>query len=648
MALKVPTVIFTGSLAADMAVDLPITTGHSVARITNVATSGIQLFARTDGQTATTSSTPVGPGEIIELRITAPAGIRPVVSLISAGTRTYRIELRNGFSTTVRQTRILRRPAGDWNTENPVLADGQVGFDETSFEFRVGDGSTAWSALLPIGGAPSGGLTVEQVQDIVGAAIEPGDNTTVDYNDSTGTVTVDAPAAQLLTALKTTDGSGSGLDADLVHGRTLTVERSVTEYGTVGSGDDTAIFQAALNDLHTTAAAIGTLNTAVLKVPVGNYHLSGVTVPGQVAIDCDGARFTANATGPMFTFTGSYSSITRAMLNGNGVGQGASGVVFANGARWNILDTCRFDQMSGRAVLMASGSISNWARRLFAQNCLLTTGSLATHTGVVEIAGSDNFFETSEITSSRLTLSSVNGYAAALVVSGANPFISDIQAEISDIGVVLASGASDVHLVDVRADLNRAHGFLIRAGHGTLTGCYALNNSQETDGAYDGFRFDATGGSNYQLDNCTAMSSTVSRHQFGFYDQQNSFSNANVFGSTCRSFGSVGAPIAQTAFAGGRVCVTEGPVYSITVNATTWNVQTPGWPYRAFYFQADTATTFTQFTGGVGGHMIVVFGDGSTTIQNNANTVTLTGSNLLTVSNRPYQFINRNGVWYQI
>lgn len=41
--------------------------------------------------------------------------------------------------------------AADWASVNPVLAYGEPGWDSTNNILKVGDGSTAWNALAPVG-----------------------------------------------------------------------------------------------------------------------------------------------------------------------------------------------------------------------------------------------------------------------------------------------------------------------------------------------------------------------------------------------------------------------------------------------------------------------------------------------------------------
>lgn len=52
-----------------------------------------------------------------------------------------------------------RGTAAEWTAANPVLADGEVGFDTTENQIRVGNGIHTWSLLAPIGGPAAEGIT---------------------------------------------------------------------------------------------------------------------------------------------------------------------------------------------------------------------------------------------------------------------------------------------------------------------------------------------------------------------------------------------------------------------------------------------------------------------------------------------------------
>jgi len=68
---------------------------------------------------------------------------------------------------------IRRDTASNWSSENPVLSRGEMGYDETNDQLKVGDGVTAWNSLSYISGDYADPLTTNG--DIV---IRSGGNTT--------------------------------------------------------------------------------------------------------------------------------------------------------------------------------------------------------------------------------------------------------------------------------------------------------------------------------------------------------------------------------------------------------------------------------------------------------------------------------------
>lgn len=45
------------------------------------------------------------------------------------------------------QLQFRRGTAAQWTAANPVLAEGEVGLETDTTQFKVGDGSTAWNSL---------------------------------------------------------------------------------------------------------------------------------------------------------------------------------------------------------------------------------------------------------------------------------------------------------------------------------------------------------------------------------------------------------------------------------------------------------------------------------------------------------------------
>jgi len=57
---------------------------------------------------------------------------------------------------------LRRDTAANWASSNPVLAAGEVGWDSTNTQLRIGDGSTAW-ATLPVAASKPSDLAAAQL-----------------------------------------------------------------------------------------------------------------------------------------------------------------------------------------------------------------------------------------------------------------------------------------------------------------------------------------------------------------------------------------------------------------------------------------------------------------------------------------------------
>lgn len=97
-------------------------------------------------------------------------------------------------------TRMQQRrdTASGWSLANPILAEGEIGFETDSGEFRVGDGTTAWADLSPfkniedLGGNLDDYIPLTQKAQDLGVATLDGDGS--------------VPLSQLATALSTAQG----------------------------------------------------------------------------------------------------------------------------------------------------------------------------------------------------------------------------------------------------------------------------------------------------------------------------------------------------------------------------------------------------------------------------------------------------------
>jgi hypothetical protein len=80
--------------------------------------------------------------------------------------------------------KIRRDTSANWSSNNPTLADGELGLDKTNTYLKVGDGSTAWNSLGQFS------QTEESVEDFIGGMVTGNTETfiTVTYQDGDGTL----------------------------------------------------------------------------------------------------------------------------------------------------------------------------------------------------------------------------------------------------------------------------------------------------------------------------------------------------------------------------------------------------------------------------------------------------------------------------
>lgn len=55
--------------------------------------------------------------------------------------------------------KMRRDTTANWASVNPTLASGEIGYDTTLKQFKMGDGATAWASLPVVGGHAETALT---------------------------------------------------------------------------------------------------------------------------------------------------------------------------------------------------------------------------------------------------------------------------------------------------------------------------------------------------------------------------------------------------------------------------------------------------------------------------------------------------------
>ena len=73
--------------------------------------------------------------------------------------------------------KMRRDTAANWTSNNPVLADGEIGYDKTSKRQKIGDGLTTWTAL---------GYVQTDYADVTNKPAIPAAQVQTDWNASSG------------------------------------------------------------------------------------------------------------------------------------------------------------------------------------------------------------------------------------------------------------------------------------------------------------------------------------------------------------------------------------------------------------------------------------------------------------------------------
>ena len=200
--------------------------------------------------------------------------------------------------------KLRRDTAANWSSENPTLADGELGFDKTNTYLKIGDGSTAWNSL--------GQFTQseESITDFIGGTVTGNTETfiTVTYDDSDNTLDFVVPvldednlATNSATHLATQQSIKAYVDAQVTaqdldftadSGGPASIDLDSETLGIGGStGIDTSIsgnnVQIAIDGTVTTLAGTQTLTNKTLTTPTLTSAVLNTGVSGSAILDED-------------------------------------------------------------------------------------------------------------------------------------------------------------------------------------------------------------------------------------------------------------------------------------------------------------------------------------------------------------------------
>lgn len=230
--------------------------------------------------------------------------------------------------------------------------------------------------------------------------------------------------------------------------------------------------------------------------------------------------------------------------------------------------------------------------------------------------------------------------AAVAVLGGGNNWLVDVVGEFAEIGFHIAG--SYPHVRGCRADLNRAHGFRIATGGGCFFGNKSVRNGQGEDDTHADFKVEGVFNTFYG-NHGVSYTSDASRVRHVIHDTAGNVAQPNVYENT-RGFGQRGStlnvPVGSHARAhtGFFRAFIDGDTTPSVDNNDNWYWNNPAAPIEV-----------TQFDDGLEGQTITVCTNAAkVTIRNNANIVNQNLADRVLITNRPYRYQKRFGIWYEM
>ena len=128
-----------------------------------------------------------------------------------------------------RKTLIQHRrdTQSNWTAVNPTLASGEIGVETDTNKFKIGDGTTVWSALAYQGGS-SGADTLDGLSDVVITSADNGD--ILAYDSATSNWKNVTPAAA---AADTLDGLSDVVITSAANGNILAYDSATSNWKNV-------------------------------------------------------------------------------------------------------------------------------------------------------------------------------------------------------------------------------------------------------------------------------------------------------------------------------------------------------------------------------------------------------------------------------
>jgi len=325
---------------------------------------------------------------------------------------------------------LRRDTAANWTSANPTLAEGEIGIETDTEQFKIGNGADAWDDLIYAGIQGDTGPAGADGKTILSGAVDPTtEGVDGDFYINTATSTLFGPKASgtwpsgvLLIGADGADGvDGVGVPVGGTTGQALIKSSNTdyaTEWGTVASSPGGSDTQVQFNDGGSFGGDAGlTFNKTSKSITLGGATVttSSPVIDAAQTWNAVGTTFTglkfnatdtASASGSLLmdlqvggasrlnvtkagavTASGQFNSATgfRSSANSGGISVTENGSLvgiysnntiqaYLNGASWAFGSTITFNWSSGSA---SSGSVDLTLRRRGAANLQLGAADAA-------------------------------------------------------------------------------------------------------------------------------------------------------------------------------------------------------------------------------------------------------------------------------
>ncbi len=318
-----------------------------------------------------------------------------------------------------------------------------------------------------------------------------------------------------------------------VAAKTVNGIRYANQYATGGAGTTVSPWtgwETAITTLPSTGGSV--------VFPKGYYYTSapivipydGIQISGEVNVNRGGVNNNGSVVHASGTWSGdavfkgtNINGVTIRDLKITGTGTTSANAILAYGGnRWTI-ENVFADQFTGPCIDLATDGSSNVTGRLsniWVENCVKGS-SLAARAGAIQVEWTDTYIDSVTGSTSSSDYSE-SGKRVGLLLAGSFNFMVNSVGHLSEDGIALTGTYNRV--ANCRADLNRGNGFVVTGGSNAVSNSLSMNNSQQTDNAYDGF-YVATGTNGTFTGNTNGYNLT-NKVRYAFNDASGSGANA--------------------------------------------------------------------------------------------------------------------------